>query len=621
MNLLAVLFAVALSAGNAEFEKTAAEGAADIAIDRIAAELAEKGPKGGGLERAMLEDSAKFRSCAEAKKLCRGIFKQELETEFLSKVKGVCERLGKHGSDGFDELIERKRVTIYDGGADSHIDRLFEAAFERERATACAEQAKGIAGTVRPSEADFETKDEAALRKEMTAKVAAQQKGGVFEENLGYISKTVVDPVIASARAEMKRQRDYLMRTRCEAYAPSLLAKELEANLRKNVGERRAKESDPSKAWGVFPKTLAEGIPEATARRTLERVTRCADDVPVRVDAADISAAIAKDPKLHRKAADSEKAFRGAFEKAVLDGALARAEREAPEPERKEFAAYVRAHAGEAAIGKAVEARVRRELIPELRKVREEIARADFARGWPQLADGTWYPDAELADTVAARSDYQKAVGGWRKMAELSDLSLRGAKAVRLVETDALADKAVAGAFDRARDAIAAQNAILTAAEPEVLGEAKDRKASFWRRTPDYKKIVELLTEAVEDKWDEARVETLWPDEGTRPGNAEDQHAAIFPSVRKRIELIAKSILEEMEKPEPEDPSESDQQTEEPLTMFSITVAREGDQVKVKLDQGKSTVAEKTAKARMSDYQGAMKYVSDKLGKEILKLK
>ena len=621
MNLLAVLFAVALSAGNAEFEKTAAEGAADIAIDRIAAELSAKGASAGALTKAMLADPHRFASRVEAESACRAIYEKQVDAEFAAAAEAVRKRLSL-GKDYAPKFASAQRTAALG---------CFAAAFAKERTAACATQAKGIAGTVRPSEADFETKDEAALRKEMTAKVAAQQKGGVFEENLGYISETVVDPVIASARAEMKRQRDYLMRTRCEAYAPSLLAKELEANLRKNVEERRAKESDPSKAWGVFPKTLAEGIPEATARRTLERVTRCADDVPVRVDAADISAAIAKDPKLHRKAADSEKAFRGAFEKAVLNGALARAEWEAPEPERKEFAAYVRAHAGEAAIGKAVEARVRRELIPELRKVREEIARADFARGWPQLADGTWYPDAELADTVAARSDYQKAVGGWRKMAELSDLSLRGAKAVRLVETDALADKAVAGAFDRARDAIAAQNAILTAAEPEVLGEAKDRKASFWRRTPDYKKVVELLTEAVEDKWDEARVETLWPDVGTRPGNAEDQHAAIFPSVRKRIELIAKSILEEMEKPEPEDkpepegkpedPSESDQQTEEPLTMFSITVAREGDQVKVKLDQGKSTVAEKTAKARMSDYQGAMKYVSDKLGKEILKLK
>ena len=130
----------------------------------------------------------------------------------------------------------------------------------------------------------------------------------------------------------------------------------------------------------------------------------------------------------------------------------------------------------------------------------------------------------------------------------------------------------------------------------------------------------------------EKRVSTLWGD-GERPANAADQHAALFPSVKKRIELVARSILEEMEKPEPEpekkpepeeppeDPSESDQQSEQELMKFSIVVERAGDQVTVKLEQGKSTVAEKSAKARMSDYQGAMKYVSDKLGADILKLK
>ena len=141
-----------------------------------------------------------------------------------------------------------------------------------------------------------------------------------------------------------------------------------------------------------------------------------------------------------------------------------------------------------------------------------------------------------------------------------------------------------------------------------------------------------MLTEAVEKRWGEKRVATLWGD-GERPANADAQHAALYPSVRRQIELVARSILEQMEKPEPEpekkpepeekpeDPSESDQQSEETLMMFSIIVEREGDEVKVKLEQGKTTVAERSAKARMSDYQGAMKYVSDKLGTEILKLK
>ena len=222
---------------------------------------------------------------------------------------------------------------------------------------------------------------------------------------------------------------------------------------------------------------------------------------------------------------------------------------------------------------------------------------------------------------------------GWRRAPELAQLAAADGGRTLMEETAADADKSVLAAFDLARNAIAAQNAIIGEVEPSVLGEAKDRKSSFWRATPDLKAIVGMLTEAVEKRWDEKRVGTLWGD-GERPKNAADQHAALFPSVRKRIELVARSILEQMEKPEPEpekkpepeekpeDPTESDQESEEPpLLTYSIVVEREGDTVRVKLDQGKSTLAERNAKAKMSDYQDAMKFISDKLGKDILKLK
>ena len=625
MTILPLMLAVALSAGNAEFEKTAQHGAAEIAVGRIAAELSSKGPAAGGLEKAMLAASERFVSREGAKEACREIYAAAIEKEFRAKVEAVCERLGLGEAEraGWRQQAHNNKM-----GA----DKLFEAAFEAERKSACEKQAKGIAGAVKPSEQEFETKDEKALRDEMTKRVAAQQKGGVFEENLAYISTTIVDPVIDSAKKEMKRQREYLTRTKCEAYAPSALAKEIEANIRKNVEERKAKESDPSKAWGVFPKTLADALPAAVEKRTLERVTKNVDDVPVAVDGESILKTIASDPAAHRKAADSEKIFRGVFAGAVLDGALARAVEEAPSKDRKEFEDYVRAHAASPEIVRAVETRIRREVLPKWRAAREAAAKAEADRIWPTLADRTWYPDAEFADAVVARSDYAAAVKAWRTAPELEALAKADGGKPVMEETAADADRSVSAAFDLARNAIAAQNAIIGEVEPSVLGEAKDRKSSFWRSTPDLKAVIGMLTEAVEAKWNEKRVATLWGD-GERPANAADQHAALFPSVKKRIELVARSILEEMEKPEPEpekkpepeeppeDPSESDRQSEQELMKFSIVVERTGDQVTVKLEQGKSTVAEKSAKARMSDYQGAMKYVSDKLGTDILKLK
>ena len=624
MNVLTLLLAVTLSAGNTEFDRVARDGAASVAVSRVRAELEAKGPQSGTLEKAMLEGGAPFAKREAAKAACRDVFEAALEREFAEKVRGVRERLGLG-----EEFQPKRRQQADDNKGD---DKLFEAAFEAERKSACEKQAKTIAGAVKPSEEEVEAKDEDALREEMTKKVAAQQKTAVFEENLKYISDAIVDPVIDSAKREMKRQREYLSRTKCEAFAPSALEKEIEANLRKNVAERNAKESDPAKAWGVFPKTLAETLPSVVERRTMDRVAKNADDVPVALEPSDILKTIESDPAAHRAAADSEKIFRGIFAAQVLEGALAKAVQEAPAKERDEFAAYVKAHAASPEIVRAVEARIRREVLPKWREVRAAAAKAEADRIWPALGNRTWYPDAELADQVAARSDYAEAVKAWRQAPELEALAKADGGRPLMEETAADADKSVSAAFDLARNAIAAQNALVGEAEPEVLGEARDRKSSFWRRTPDLNAIVGLLTEAVEKKWNERRVETLWGD-GERPSNAFDQHAALFPSVKKRIELVARSILEEMEKPEPEpekkpepeekpeDPSESDQQSEEQLMMFSIVVQREGDEVKVKLEQGKTTVAERSAKAKMSDYQGAMKFVSDKLGADILKLK
>ena len=640
MNMLTLLLAVTLSSGNAEFDQVARDGAAEIAVGRIVTELKAKGAPAGTLEKAMLAASNRFVTRDEAKAACKLIYSAAVEEEFERQVKAVQERLGIPQDANGRESDESSRISgklfasIRSIREDSRSEALFEAAFEAERKSACEKQAKTIAGAVKPAEIEVETKDEAVLRAEMTDKVAAQQKGGVFEENLKYISETIVDPVIESAKKEMKRQREYLTRTKCEAYAPSVLETEITENLRRNVAERKAKEADPAQAWDVFPKTLENGLGPAVERRTVDRVTKNVDDVAVAVDAETVLRTMAADPLAHRKADESEKVFRGIYAAQVMDGARTRAAQEAPAKERAEFEEYVRAHAAAPELVKAVEARIRREVLPKWKAVRAEVAKSEAERIWPTLADRTWYPDAELADAVAARSDYAAAVKGWRKVPELESLAKADHGDLLMEETSADADQSVAAAFDLARSAIAAQNAIVGEVEPSVLGEAKDRKSSFWRKTPDFKAIVGLLTEAVEAKWTERRAETLWGD-GERPSNADAQHAVLFPSVRKRIELVARQILEDMEKPEPEpeqkpqpqeppeDPTESDQQSEEEpqLLKYSIVVERDGDEVTVRLEQGKSTVAERSAKAKMSDYQGAMKFVSDKLGTDILKLK
>jgi hypothetical protein len=196
---------------------------------------------------------------------------------------------------------------------------------------------------------------------------------------------------------------------------------------------------------------------------------------------------------------------------------------------------------------------------------------------------------------------------------------------VVLEESARRADERVAAAFELARSAITAQNKIVDDSYDSVLAEAKTRKNSILSKTPDLKAVIATLTGAVEEKWAEKRLETLWP-EGKRPVNAEEQHTELFPSVKNKIELMARKILEEMNISEirqeaRETPEESsDNEAEELRIEFSISVVKTSSGVELKLLKGDSPVVERTVKSKFAPFDQAMRDVSRKLGRELLSL-
>ena len=233
---------------------------------------------------------------------------------------------------------------------------------------------------------------------------------------------------------------------------------------------------------------------------------------------------------------------------------------------------------------------------------------------------------------MTARSDYAKSVKEWRSLAALKSLADAPQGRPLMEEADSRADSEVAAAFDIARSAIAAQNAIVDGSHAQVLAEAKKRKDSFWTRTPDLKTIVGLLTQATEESWEASRISTLWPDEAKRPANAAEQHKSLFPSVRRKIELLARTILEEMNEPKPENeekpeepPPEEPQPDETPeeppeVVEFEISVRREGNEVEVSLKQGETVVESATVPAKKDDFENAMFKVTSAISR-ILGLK
>ena len=147
------------------------------------------------------------------------------------------------------------------------------------------------------------------------------------------------------------------------------------------------------------------------------------------------------------------------------------------------------------------------------------------------------------------------------------------------------------------------------------------------------KTIVGLLTQATEESWNASRISTLWPDEAKRPSNAAEQHKALFPSVRRKIELLARTILEEMNEPKPENeekpeepppeeppPDETPEEPPEEVVEFAISVRREGNEVEVSLKQGETVVESATVPAKKDDFENEMFKVTSEISR-ILGLK
>lgn len=618
MNLFPLLLlAATLSSGNAEFDRTAVEGARSVALRQAETRIAAEGPQTGSLRQLMLEDPKEFVSAAQAKETGRTLYRQLMDGELAAEKAKIDERLG------LAEIPCEVRLSAE--LADRAMAR-FDDYYAGERRAACEEQAKAIVAATRPTEAEFDAKPEETLRKEMTARIASEQSVPVFEENLGYISEQIVEPVLAGARKERQRQADYLMRARSEAVAPSKLAEDLKARLGQNLAER-AKNGDAAGKWGVFPSVLEKSLPAAVERRTVERLVTEIETVSLAVEADEVMETILKNPEAHAKSAESARVFTVAYSAEVLANALEKAVAGAPEADRAELREYLSSRLSVEAATKAVERLVKRDVMPRWKEVRKTVSERFAAQTWPALADGTWYPEAGLADDLAARGDFAAVVKGWRKLEPLRDLAEAPRGAVVMEESAELADGRIAAAFERARNAVTTQGAIVDQVHPQVLASARQRKASFFRRTPDLRAVTALLTEATEDAWSSVRRETLWPD-GKLPANADSQHRGLFPSVVRKIELVARVILDEMNAPEPEErpeePPEDEERPEEPPEeeqTFSIEIKCRENEIEVALKSGDTVVERQTVAQKLDEFEKAMYDVTRALGRDFLKLK
>ncbi|MBQ3811440.1 MAG: hypothetical protein II839_11540, partial [Kiritimatiellae bacterium] len=177
-------------------------------------------------------------------------------------------------------------------------------------------------------------------------------------------------------------------------------------------------------------------------------------------------------------------------------------------------------------------------------------------------------PGEALVDGVCAvENDFRKTLRAWRRAPGLADLAAAAPEDRIFEETSASLDKAVPAAFEAGAAARASQHKLADALYDEVK-----RAVQALGSTPTLDRIVAMYTAREAVAWSEARPAAI----GLAAGAEDDgRYSDLFPSTVEKIRLLAKSILEELERekaqpetppPEPT-PPQPDSPPDEPKTI------------------------------------------------------
>ncbi len=586
--LAATLRLLAVDRPEDALDRSAAELAATLAIDKLSTALAAAEPETAPLYAAMTADPGKYSDPGEAESLLRPLFAKGISRKFAGEASRILAMLA--GDDGVDKVFgaafARSATNASPAVLAHYVEENYPKAFKSARRRACREQAGRLSAKVRPTEAEVDGTDPAKLSELLVSRIAAAQTEPVFAENMKHISLSIVKPLLEDAFNQRDWQKSLVATAAAPGFAPSAIASNTLAIVRASVAKRKETAEEPESVFGLFPSVESQTVPERAAARTGEILDGAAAATPIALNFDTLAKAIAESPASHRTARESVKAFSPGLAGKLVETAVATVSASAPEAERDELRKFADGHFLTKKTADALAARVDRELAEGLKPLRAAFAEIQLKDFWPTLADGSWFPNETLVDFVAESNDFRKALSKWRRLDELADFAQTEKANPILEETSGKLDAAIVAAFEPGVAARARQHGLVD----ELFGMIR-KDVDAGRLPKVLEKIVEVFRMRTLDAWRSKRRETL-PERFVE----EKRYAGLFPSTEKKIELLAKSLTEspdeqppKIEEPEPqppEDPKPPPETLEEIQLDCTITFTRSHDEIQAEVAVG-----------------------------------
>lgn len=563
-----------------EHDRATAELAASLVLAKLNDEIYSEADNSTPVFEAMVADTATHAEPNVSKEKLQNVYTSAIKERYKEEAIVILDRLAAPKSraevfgEAFLELAQQPSEELLVNA----VEHKYSSVFTSARTRACKEQAERLTATVRPSEQEVDDLSREELTSRMTERVAKAQKETVFQENLGFISEQIVAPMLNEAYKQRDEQRHYVERTSVDGYAPSRIVNELQKKLDDELARRRSSAKEGQYIYNCFP-SLKKQLEEIARNRAFRLYEDKINTLALQLDAATVQRELDASPEKHRKLEDSEKHFMPMLQKQLCEQAFQAIINAAKPDERDEVTSFIKGHNEKAQQAPAV-ARLKRELTPLLKEVRKQCAQKQFEGMYSELVDGSWYPAASLVDSVCESPNFKKTLDNWRELIGLEKFARVEQQRVILEETSKLVFDKIVDGFDQGSEARSAQHRLVDNTFPAVRNEVKNME-----QLPPVEQITQIFSAKVSAAWTEERLIVIQFPEGKED---DSRFSKLFPSTIKKIELLSKTLLEQLEKekqeeikPEEkpiEDPNETPPEEKEKILLDCIIVFdRKGD--------------------------------------------
>lgn len=508
------------------------------------------------LYREMQQAPAQHINAVKSRRLLEKSYINRLKNIYAAEAEQLLHDLQQRVVDKalFDKSFRQQATTLDNKNLQRNLKYVFPKIYQQARKKIYLEQRQQIVGKVFPSASEVDRLSDKELRQQLAKRIVGFQQFPVYDENLEFIQKSIIAPVIKSAQQQRDMQLKIIQVTEFDrGWLPDSFSEMIRQNLHNWIAVTR-RSCKIAKVYEIFP-SVEKKISQVAKTAALAKFSRYLLQLKPKIKVAELVDAMLQSPQANRTSKQSRTQLFKQLKSRTIARAITQYSAQAPiadQPALKQF--LVKYASNSTSCNTSFTQVFNTNCLKIFKQARSVAITKQFKQLFPRLADLSWTPQAK------AIQQYYKTNKKTYLRKPLMQPSIATEKineSQLLKETSALVKHNLNYIFANARRAIAGQDKIVETVAGKIEKSLK---------TPEHTGVfLQLLStlgigatnqpvineaqlynkflKQVIKQWSASRIKLVWRPKSPRPSNINRKYLALFPDVKTKIKMLTKAMI------------------------------------------------------------------------------